>query len=335
MERIQIERDDRIAPAGDELLDQSVTDLASGARDEHHRFPHQPLLPFEVPRFSCSIVCVGESRLQIPVVQAEWLYDVFSERLASRLAIRGRALEVEWWGPAAATAPPLVLLHEGLGSVGLWKDLPAVLAERTGRQVFAYSRFGHGASDPPATPHSTQFMHEEAELLPEILDAAALDRVILLGHSDGGSIAHPRGGTVSRARSPASSSKRRMCSSKTLALPASITCARGTRESDLRERLAKHHAHVDVAFSGWCDVWLDPAFRRWNLEVDLPRVVCPTLVIQGVLDRYGTLAQVDAIARQVSGPVARLVLAECGHTPHRDQRDRVLEAIGTFVGGIT
>lgn len=254
--------------------------------------------------------------------------------MTSRLAVRGRELEVEWWGPAVDTAPPLVLLHEGLGSVGLWRDLPAVLAERTARRVFAYSRFGHGTSDPPATPHSTQFMHEEAAIVPEILDAAALDRVILLGHSDGGSIA-----ILAAARFP------ERIAGIILEAPhvfvedvglASIDhMRRRYRESDLRERLAKHHAHVDVAFSGWCDVWLDPEFRRWNLEADLPRVVCPTLVIQGELDRYGTPAQVDAIARQVSGPVERLVLAECGHTPHRDQRDRVLEAIATFVGGIT
>ena len=254
--------------------------------------------------------------------------------MTSRLAIRGRELEVEWWGPAGDTAVPFVLLHEGLGSVGLWKDLPATLAERTGRRVFAYSRFGHGASDPPPAPHTTQFMHEEAELLPEILDAAALDRVILLGHSDGGSIA-----ILAAARVPD------RIAGIILEAPhvfvedvglASIDHMRTRyRESDLRERLARHHRYVDVAFSGWCDVWLDPSFRTWNLEAELPRVRCPTLVIQGELDRYGTLAQVDAIVRQVSGPVEQLALPDCGHTPHRDQRERVLEAITAFAVRLT
>ena len=231
-------------------------------------------------------------------------------------------------------APPLVLLHEGLGSVRRWRDLPATLSERTDRRVFAYSRFGHGASDPPATPHSTQFMHEEAEFLPEILDAAALSRVILLGHSDGGSIA-----ILAAARFPERIAGLILEAPHVFVEDAgldSIDHMRARyRNSDLRERLTKHHQHVDVVFSGWCDVWLDPAFKAWNIEADLPRVICPTLVIQGELDRYGTLAQVDAIERQVAGPVERLVLPDCGHTPHRDQRDPVLDAMTRFVSRVT
>jgi pimeloyl-ACP methyl ester carboxylesterase len=238
------------------------------------------------------------------------------------------------WNDAAAAAPPIVLLHEGLGSIGLWKELPAVLAGRTGRRVMAYSRFGHGASDPPPTPHTARFMHEEAELLPVVLDAAGIDRAILLGHSDGGSI-----GLLAAARCP------RRIAGLILEAPhvfvedvglASIeNMRRRYVESDLRERLARHHAHVDVAFSGWCDVWLDPAFRDWNIESELPRVQCPALVIQGELDRYGTLAQVDAIVRQMSGPAERLVLPDCGHTPHRDQREIVLDAMADFVSRLS
>ena len=208
-----------------------------------------------------------------------------------------------------------------------------MLANRTGRRIMAYSRFGHGASDPPAAARSTGFMYDEAALLPAILDAAELDRVILLGHSDGGSIA-----LLAAARLP------ERIAGLVLEAPhafvedvgiASIEHMRWRFEhSDLRERLAKHHAHADVVFRGWCDVWLDPAFRSWNLEAELPRVTCPTLLIQGELDRYGTLAQLDAIARQISGPVDRLVLPDCGHTPHRDQREPVVEAIVRFVTGL-
>ena len=118
-------------------------------------------------------------------------------RLVTRLAVAGRTLEAMWWGPPASTRVPIVLLHEGLGAVALWKDLPEAVATRTGRRVMAYSRFGHGASDPPATAHTGTFMHEEAALIPDILDAAGIARAILWGHSDGGSIA-----LIAAARSP-------------------------------------------------------------------------------------------------------------------------------------
>jgi pimeloyl-ACP methyl ester carboxylesterase len=195
----------------------------------------------------------------------------------------------------------------------------------------AYSRFGHGASDPPETPHTRAFMHDEAELLPEILDVARIDRAILWGHSDGGSIA-----LIAAADNPD------RVAAMVLEAPhvfvediglASIDRMRTLfATSDLRERLARHHQHVDVAFSGWCDIWLDPTFRSWNLERELRRVTCPVLLVQGVQDRYGTLAQIDAIAKTVRGPVERLVLDPCGHSPHRDQRAAVLDAVARFVG---
>jgi pimeloyl-ACP methyl ester carboxylesterase len=223
-------------------------------------------------------------------------------------------------------------LHEGLGSVSTWRDFPAALGEATGRRVMAYSRFGHGQSDPPATPHTVEFMHDEARLVSAVLDAAGIDRAHLLGHSDGGSIAllftaaHP--GRV-----------------ETLLLEAphvfveDVSVASIERkateygETNLRARLARHHRHVDLAFSGWADVWLDPSFRTWNLEAFLPAISCPVLLIQGEQDDYGTLRQLEAIEQQVRGPVDRLVLQDCGHSPHRDQRDLVLGAMTTFLSG--
>jgi pimeloyl-ACP methyl ester carboxylesterase len=250
--------------------------------------------------------------------------------MRNRLLIRDLAIEVREW-PGAQ--PPFVLLHEGLGFVAEWRDFPAQLAATAGRTVFAYSRLGHGDSDRPPSPHTTRFMHEEAETwLPAILDAAGIGRSVLLGHSDGGSIA-----LIFAALFPA------RVASLVLEAPhvfvedisiASIEAATARyRTGDLRTRLAKYHRDADSAFAGWSDVWLDPEFRAWNIEEYLARVTCPVFVIQGRQDEYGTLAQVQAIAAQVAGPVETMVLPNCGHSPHRGQPDIVLDAITKFVGG--
>lgn len=246
------------------------------------------------------------------------------------MTIDGRRLEVRWWGPAAARALPLVLLHEGLGSVAQWRDVPAELGQRTGRRVMAYSRFGHGQSDPPAVPHTVTFMHDEARRLPAILDAAGISRAILLGHSDGGSIA-----LIAAAEQPERVDALILEAPHVFVEDVSVRSIERTihayRTTDLRDRLARHHPHVDTAFHGWSGVWLHPEFRHWNLEAYLPRIACPVLLIQGQDDEHGTLAQIDSIERQVRGPVQRLVLPECGHSPHRDQREHTLAAIADFV----
>ena len=246
------------------------------------------------------------------------------------MRVGGQEIEHRWWGEAASNRLPLVLLHEGLGSVALWRDFPDVLAERTGRRVFAYSRLGHGNSDPPRSPHTTQFMHEEAEMLRPLLASAGINRAILLGHSDGGSIA-----IIAAALFP------NLVDALILEAPhvfvedvsvASIErTTRAYRDGILRSLLAKHHRHPDVAFNGWSDVWLHPQFRDWNLEGCLPHIACPVLLVQGEGDEYGTLKQIEAIARQVRGPVESLVLPLCGHSPHRDQREAVVTAVTAFV----
>jgi pimeloyl-ACP methyl ester carboxylesterase len=239
-------------------------------------------------------------------------------------------MEAAWWGPPVSSCAPIVLLHEGLGSVAMWRDFPTAIAERTGRRVMAYSRYGHGASDAPPAPHTVRFMHDEAQLLPEVLDAAGIAEAVLLGHSDGGSIA-----LIAAAEFPRRVQALILEAPHVFVEEVSVrSIARMQRlyaDADLRERLGRYHADVDTAFRGWNDVWLDPAFRDWNLEEYLPRICCPVLLIQGEDDEYGTIAQVDAIARQVSGTVERLVLPACGHSPHRDQPDRVLDAIERFV----
>jgi pimeloyl-ACP methyl ester carboxylesterase len=246
------------------------------------------------------------------------------------MQLGGRELETRWWGRRQGTSLPIVLLHEGLGSVSTWRDFPMALARETGRDVFAYSRWGHGQSAVPATPHTTEFMHDEARTLPMVLDAAGIRRAILYGHSDGGSIA-----IICAAEHPSRIDSLILEAPHVFVEDLSVASIEATtaryREGALRDRLARHHSQVDVAFHGWSDVWLDPAFRAWNLEGYLPRVRCPALLIQGDRDEYGTLQQIDAIERQLGGSVEKLVLAGCGHAVHRDQPEAVLSRVTSFV----
>jgi pimeloyl-ACP methyl ester carboxylesterase len=242
----------------------------------------------------------------------------------------GRAVEIRWW-KGACSDTPLVLLHEGLGSVCTWRDFPQTLATQTGRPVFAYSRLGHGSSDLPVAPHTCTFMHEEAqEWLPAILDAASIKRAALVGHSDGASIAlmfaaaHPRRVEALVLEAP-----------HVFVEDVSIQSIERTKalyeSGDLRDRVKKYHRDVDAAFRGWNDVWLDPEFRNWNLEQYLAAITCPTLIIQGDEDEYGTLRQVAAIEAQLGGPVETFILPKCGHAPHREHPNAVIDAITIFL----
>jgi pimeloyl-ACP methyl ester carboxylesterase len=231
-------------------------------------------------------------------------------------------------------APTLILLHEGLGSIALWRDFPAKLAQATDCPAVVYSRYGYGRSDALTGPHHVDYMHREAlDVLPELRDQLGLNDAILVGHSDGASIALIHAG-----------SGRWPVRAIVLEAPhvfvedvsiASIAAARAAYETtDLRQRLARYHADVDSAFRGWNDIWLDPNFRTWTIEDALPGVRCPVLAIQGADDEYGTLAQLDAIERGVGGPFERLVLPQCKHSPHRDQEDAVLAAMAAFVAQV-
>jgi pimeloyl-ACP methyl ester carboxylesterase len=227
--------------------------------------------------------------------------------------------------------PALLLLHEGLGSVGLWRGFPRALADATGHRTVLYSRFGHGGSEPPPRPRTPEFMHEEAlEILPDVLDQLEIEEPVLIGHSDGASIAliyaasQPVHGIVALAPHV-------FVEERTL---------EGIRETgreflagDLRRRMTRHHEDPEVTFRGWCDVWLDPAFRDWNIEDVLDGIDAPLLLIQGADDAYGTLEQLDAIERGVSAPVQRLVVPG-GHTPHLERPDPVLDAIVEFVAEV-
>jgi pimeloyl-ACP methyl ester carboxylesterase len=229
--------------------------------------------------------------------------------------------------------PAIVLLHEGLGSVARWRDYPQALAAATGRRTVAYSRRGYGKSPPVDGPRSVDYLHREAlDVLPAFCRAHALDDPVLVGHSDGASIALIHAGAGHAASGLVAMAPHVFVEDLSIA---SIAAARDAwTTTDLKERLAKYHDDVEGAFRGWNDVWLDPAFRDWNIERYLGGIRCPVLLMQGKDDEYGTLAQLDAIDRQVGGPVERLELEECGHSLQRDQRERTLAAVADFVARI-
>jgi pimeloyl-ACP methyl ester carboxylesterase len=242
------------------------------------------------------------------------------------LTVRGKKIEAERIGQRGG--PTLVLLHEGLGSVGLWRDFPGKLADATGLPAFVYSRAGYGKSDAAVMPRTVRYMHEEAELLPEILAAAGIDDPVLVGHSDGASIAIIHAGSGGKPRALVLEAPHVFTEEMGLR---SIANAREAYErGDLRQRLAKHHRDVDAAFWGWNRPWLDPEFRQWNLEEFLPRIGAPVLVVQGEQDEYGTQKQVDAVQRGVPNAEV-LLLPRCGHSPHKDQPEATLRGIAGFL----
>lgn len=239
--------------------------------------------------------------------------------------------------PGRAEAPWLVFLHEGLGSVSLWRDFPDKVARRLGAPALVYSRRGYGRSDPLEGPRQPDFMHREAhEVLPRLLARHGIARPVLIGHSDGASIALIHA-TRQDAVGPPVSGLVLMAPHvfvEPVAIASIARVAATFAETDLRARLSRHHAHVDDAFLGWSRIWLDPRFRDWSLAAECDRLAAPVLLIQGAADEYGTLAQIDRIAAAAKGPVERLVLPACGHAPQRDQEVVVVEAIARFVHGL-
>jgi pimeloyl-ACP methyl ester carboxylesterase len=229
--------------------------------------------------------------------------------------------------------PAIVLLHEGLGSVAMWRDFPAQLAARTRRRVVAYSRFGYGKSPPLREKRRPDYMHREAiETLPRLREELGLAEAILVGHSDGASIALIHAGAGHAVRGLVALAPHVFVEDLTIR---SIAAAREAwSATDLPSRLGRYHEDVEGAFRGWNDIWLDPAFRDWNIEEYLPSIAAPVLLIQGVDDAYGTMAQLDAIERRAGGRVQRLELPRCGHSPHRDEPVATLDAIAAFVAAI-
>jgi len=251
------------------------------------------------------------------------------------VTVQGHRLEVEQIAGTHADAPTLVFLHEGLGSVALWRDFPVQLAARTGASAFVYSRRGYGKSDRLEAPRKVDYMHEEAlVVLPALLGELGISDPILIGHSDGASIALIHAGSGRwPVRALVLEAPHVFVEDVTVASIAQAKAA--YRATDLGSRLGRYHDDPDHAFWGWNDIWLDPAFRTWSIEEYLPGVRCPVLAIQGADDEYGTLTQLDAIERGVPGRFERLVLADCKHTPHRDQEALALAAMAGFIERLT
>lgn len=229
--------------------------------------------------------------------------------------------------------PSIVFLHEGLGSLAMWKDFPQRVADATGCEAVVYSRAGYGRSDAARLPRTVRYMHDEGlEVLPVFLDALGIVRPILLGHSDGGSIALIcAGGTPTPLTALILMAPHVLVEDLSVASIAEAKVA--WESSDLPQRLGKYHADAEAAFRGWNDIWLHPDFRAWNIEEYLPNIRCPILAIQGEDDQYGTMDQIERIAAQAAD-VDLLKLADCRHSPHKDQPEAVIEAVQNFVARI-
>ncbi len=250
----------------------------------------------------------------------------------------GRRVRIEhhWIAPARSARPLVVFLHEGLGSAAMWKDFPRQLCDAAGCRGLVYSRPGYGQSTPRAAEEAwdLDFMHRQAhEVLPLLFDALGIDcaaeRPWLFGHSDGASIA-----LLFAARHSSLLSGLVVLAPhivvEDLSIDSIAKARRAYLDTDLRLRLAKYHADPDSAFWGWNDIWLHPPFRNWSIEEEIETIACPLLAVQGLDDEYGTLEQIRGIARRV--PQAQLLeLADCRHSPHRDQPERLIAATTAFI----
>ncbi len=261
----------------------------------------------------------------------------------ARIAWAGRTVDIEyrWLEPAGSAARAdtdrwMVFLHEGLGSLAMWRDFPQRLCDATGMRALVYSRPGYGRSTPRAHDERwwLDFMHRQAfEVLPALFDALEIDTHAnppwLLGHSDGGSIA-----LLHAARYADAVAGLVVLAPHILVEEFGLASIRQAREAylttDLKAKLARYHDDVDSAFWGWNDIWLDPGFTAWTIEREIGSITCPVLAVQGEDDPYGTLEQIRGIARRLA-QTRLLVLPDCGHSPHRDQTQELSRAVVEFV----
>jgi pimeloyl-ACP methyl ester carboxylesterase len=251
------------------------------------------------------------------------------------LHIDGSDLEYRMLGPAPDEAPTIVMLHEGLGSAALWGDFPEKLQAATGAGVFIYSRAGYGASSPVKLPRPLDYMHREAlDVLPKVLDEIGFRRGVLVGHSDGASIAAIYAGGVQdhRVRAIALIAPHFIVEDVSVTSIAGIKTAYET--TNLRDKLGRWHKDVDNAFYGWNGAWLDPAFRNWDISEYLAYIRVPIAIVQGADDQYGTIRQIEIAREECYCPVDVSMLEGAGHSPHREAQDATLHAISDFANAV-
>jgi len=257
----------------------------------------------------------------------------------SSVDIDGAQLESICFGPPPSQAPTIVLLHEGLGCIDLWRSFPQSLAAATECGVFVWSRAGYGGSSSVSLPRPLDYMSVEAtEVLPQLLDAVQIQKCILLGHSDGASIAAINAGSVADARvrglvliAPHFFTEPEALASIEQARVNFESAASAAHEVSLRDALAKYHRDVDTAFYGWCDAWLDEGFKEWNIDENIDYIRVPVLAIQGADDQYGSMAQIEEIERRCYAPVETLIIPACRHSPHTEHPQVLLEGVSEFV----
>lgn len=252
---------------------------------------------------------------------------------AGLIDLRGGQVEYKRFGLPPADCPTIVLLHDGLGCVDLWKDFPLRLAKATGHSVFVYSRYGYGRSSACDLPRPLTYMHEEGQIvLPELLQAIGFRDGILMGHSDGASIAAIYAGRTQDSLINGLVLMSPHFFNEDICVTAIKRAKKAYEEGGLKPGLEKYHnTNTDCAFYGWNGTWLDPGFLEWNIEEFLPGIQVPTMIIQGVDDEYGTLAQVESARDKCGGVTNIMVLQDCGHSPHRDQLELVLASVSSFL----
>jgi pimeloyl-ACP methyl ester carboxylesterase len=251
------------------------------------------------------------------------------------LHIDGSDLEYRLIGPPPDQAVTIVMLHEGLGSAALWGDFPEKLQQATGAGVFVYSRAGYGASSPVKLPRPLDYMHREAlDVLPKLLEKIGFRRGLLIGHSDGASIAAIYAGGVQdhRVRAIVLLAPHFMVEDVSVISIAEIKTAYET--TNLREKLARWHKDVDNAFYGWNGAWLDPQFRSWDIAEYLAYIRVPIAIVQGVDDQYGTMRQIEIAQEECYCPLDVTILGKTGHSPHRDAPAATLNAISQFANAV-
>lgn len=247
------------------------------------------------------------------------------------LVADGKQLEWASFGDLAPGKPVLVLLHEGLGCLALWRDTPERISAATGLPVFAYSRAGYGQSDATELPRPLDYMTQEAvKSLPEVIDAIGAQEIILVGHSDGATISAIYAGSVADYRVRGLVLMAPHFFTEEMGLAEIAKAGEAFEKTDLKEKMAKYHRDPEATFRGWCDAWLSPGFKAWNVADVIDYLRIPTLVIQGREDQYGTLRQVDEVSSRSYAPVDIAILDNCKHSPHLEQPEQTCAAISEF-----